>query len=291
MVSVPSSEHGNNPRGVIVLAPYSAARARAFELEALGEFGIPRGVGKLKTKLFRMARGYCLELFQMTRRTNATIAGFTYLLYIAVAFPAMVLFGKATSGGSIASRLASIAQHSTSLRLTLLLGLASCFCALVLAVTLYGITHDEDRELAILGFACRVGEGLVAAVPFTTLGLIWLAKSTGPTAPDVASASALAAFLLNVGNWQTLTAALLFAVGSTLFSYLLLRGRMIPVALAWLGVVGSTLLVVILPLQLAGFVTGPITQFAWIPVAAFEITLAFWLIVKGVAAPAGNHHA
>jgi len=221
----------------------------------------------------------------MTRRTNARIAGFTYLLYIAVAFPAMVLFTKATSGASIASQLATIAQHSTSLRVTIVLGLVTCFCALVLDVTLYGITHDADGGLAMLAFACRVGEGLVAAVPFTTLGLLWLATSTGPTTPDVPSANALAAFLLNVGNWQTLTAALLFAVGSTLFSYLLLRGRMIPVVLAWLGVFGSALIVIILPLQLAGVVTGPITQLIWIPVALFEITLAFWLMIKGVAAP------
>jgi Domain of unknown function (DUF4386) len=221
----------------------------------------------------------------MTRRTNARIAGLTYLLYIAVAFPAMVLFDKATSGESTASQLATIAQHSTSLRVTILLGLVSCFCALMLAVTLYGITRDEDRELAMLAFACRVGEGLVAAVPFTTMGLLWLATSTGPTAPDVPSANALAAYLLKVGTWETTTAALLFAVGSTLFSYLLLRGRMIPIALAWLGVLGSALPVVILPLQLAGFVTSSIIQLVWIPVALFEITLAFWLIIKGVAAP------
>jgi hypothetical protein len=221
----------------------------------------------------------------MTRRTNARIAGLTYLLYIAVAFPAMVLFDKATRGDNIATQLATIAQHSTSLRVTVLLGVVSCFCALVLAVTLYGITRDEDRELAMLAFACRVGEGLVAAVPFTTLGLLWLATSTGSTAPDVSAANALAVYLLKVGTWETTTAALLFAVGSTLFSYLLLRGRMIPVALAWLGVVGSALAVAILPLQLAGLIIGPITQVVWIPVALFEITLAFWLIIKGVAAP------
>jgi hypothetical protein len=58
---------------------------------------------------------------------------------------------------------------------------------------------------------------------------------------------------------------------------------MIPVALAWLGVLGSALLVVILPLQLAGWVTGSITQLAWIPVGLFEITLAPWLLIKGVA--------
>ena len=227
----------------------------------------------------------------MTRRTNARIAGFTYLLYIAVAFPAMVLFDKATSGESTASQLATIAQHSTSLRVTILLGLVSSFCALVLAVTLYGITRDEDRELATLAFACRVGEGLVAAVPFTTLGLLWLAMSTGPTAPDVPSANALAALPMKLGGWQTTTGALLFAVGSTLFSYLLLRGRMIPVALARLGVFGSALPVVVLPLQLAGFVTSSLVQLVWIPVALFEITLAFWLIIRGVAVPARRQPA
>jgi hypothetical protein len=227
----------------------------------------------------------------MTRRTNARVAGFTYLLYIAVAFPAMVLFDKATSGESTTSQLATIAQHSTSLRVTIVLGLVSCFCALVLAVTLYGITRDEDRELAMLAFACRVGEGLVAAVPFTTLGLLWLATSTGPTAPDVPSANALAAYLLKVGTWETTTAALLFAVGSTLFSYLMLRGRMIPVALAWLGVSASVLVVVILPLQLVGWAGSPITTLMWLPALVFELGLALWLLIKGVAQPARRQSA
>ena len=46
--------------------------------------------------------------------------------------------------------------------------------------------------------------------------------------------------------------AIYFAVGSLLFSWLILRGRLIPAALAQLGVIASALLVVILPLQLAG---------------------------------------
>jgi hypothetical protein len=221
----------------------------------------------------------------MTRRTNARIAGIAYLAYIAFAFPAMVLSGKATGGESIgvAARLASIAQHTTEMRATIVLEILSGFCALVLAVTLYGITRDEDRELALLGFACRVGEGLMGTFPVTTLGLLWLATNTGPAAPDPTSSNAIAAYLLKIGTWQPISAALLFAAGSTLFSYLLLRGRMIPVALAWLGMFGSALLVVILPLQLAGVVTRLITQLVWIPVAIFELTLAPWLLIKGVA--------
>jgi hypothetical protein len=76
--------------------------------------------------------------------------------------------------------------------------------------------------------------------------------------------------------------AIFFAMGSTLFSYLFLRGRTIPVPLAWLGVVASVLLVVGLPLQLAGFLSGPVTSYLWIPMAAFEVPLSFWLLIKGV---------
>lgn len=84
-------------------------------------------------------------------------------------------------------------------------------------------------------------------------------------------------------------AAIFFAVGSTLFSWLLLRGRMIPVALAWLGVLASVLLVVVLPLQLAGLFGGPmawsasITWIVWLPMLVFEVAFALWLIIKGVA--------
>src|SRR5207247_95056 len=94
---------------------------------------------------------------RMTRTTNAKIAGFTFLFYIAVAFPDMVLFNRASSGDGTAAKLASIAQHTTEMRVAVLLTMLSSFSAFVLAVTLYGIKRDEDHELAILGFACRAG--------------------------------------------------------------------------------------------------------------------------------------
>lgn len=74
-----------------------------------------------------------------------------------------------------------------------MLSLLTSFAALVLGVTLFAITRDQDRDLAMLGLTCRV----VEAIP----------GSEG------------------VG-------AIFFAVGSTLFSWLMLRGRMVPVALA-----------------------------------------------------------
>jgi hypothetical protein len=175
----------------------------------------------------------------MTRTTNARIAGFTFLLYIAAGLALMALNGESAAEGT-PTKLAHV-----------VLSLLTCFSALVLAVTLYGVTRDQDRHVAMLALTCRVAEGVLGALP---------------------------------GNM--LIGATFFAVGSTLFSSLLLRGRMIPLPLAWLGVVASVLLVVGLPLQLAGFLGGPITQLMWLPMAAFEIPLGLWLLIRGVRIPA-----
>jgi hypothetical protein len=221
----------------------------------------------------------------MTRRTNARIAGVTFLVYIAAGLTSLAISSRAVSGEGIAAKLAGYAEHATDVRIAFMLSLLSSFCALMLAVTLYAITRDEDSDLAMLGLVCRVGEGVGGALP-VSLGLLWLATATGPGAPDTATAHALGAFLQKVGGWQTLGSATLFAVGSTLFCWLFLRGRMIPVPLAWLGVFASVLLVATLPLQLAGFFAGRFFDLIWIPMAAFEVILALWLIIKGAAQPA-----
>jgi hypothetical protein len=81
--------------------------------------------------------------------------------------------------------------------------------------------------------------------------------------------------------------AIFFAVGSLIFSYLLLRGRMVPVSIAGLGVFASGLLAVTLPLQLAGFPTGPLSGYSqWLPALVFQVALALWLLIKGVSTPA-----
>jgi hypothetical protein len=220
----------------------------------------------------------------MTRTTNARIAGVTFLAYIAAGITSMVLSGRVAGGEGLTARLAAVANDATGVGLIVLLGLVQSFSALVLAVTLHALTREQDPDLALMGLACRLGEGLLGslAVP-GWLALLALATGGGGGAPDSPAAHVLAAYLLRGDMAFTAT---FFAVGSTLFCWLFLRGRMIPIPLAWLGVVASLLLVAVLPLQLAGFLRGPVTAFVWLPMLAFEVPLAAWLIFKGVAAPA-----
>ena len=217
----------------------------------------------------------------MTRSTNARLAGFAYLSYIMVGAFNEVLMYRATSVAGTAETLARIAEYSTDVRLAIILKLGECFSVFVLAVALYGITREENQELAILGLACRVAEGVfIASLIPNRQALLWLANVRAVVdAPDAAITNALGAFLLAPG---APVSAIFFAVGSTVFSYLLLRGRMVPVWLALWGVFASALLVVGVPFQIAGFVTGPLAVYQWVPAVVFAPVFALWLIIKGV---------
>jgi hypothetical protein len=225
----------------------------------------------------------------MTRTTNARIAGFTYLFYAVIGACLELLMHQARGADRDAAMIARIGQYATNVRLSILIALLECLSSLVLAVTLYGITRVQDHELAMLGLVCRVTEGVLGSVHNIPgyLGLLWLAKTgIGTSAPDMATTNALRAFLLMPGASVPI-GSIFFAVGSLIFSWLLLRGRMVPVSIAWLGVFASGLLVVVLPLQLAGFSTGPLTgYYQWLPALVFQIVLALWLLIKGVATPA-----
>jgi hypothetical protein len=219
----------------------------------------------------------------MTRTTNARIAGITLLAYIAAGITSMILFGRAAGGEGIAAKLAGLAAHASDAGVLVMLGLIQCFSAAALAVTLYAITRDQDSDLAMLGLVCRVGEAVIVGLSIPAmLTLFWLATASGADAPQTAAAHALAGYLLRD---DVALPATFFAVGSTAFAYLLLRGRLIPVQLAWLGVAASALLVVALPLRYAGWLHGPVTYLMWLPMLAFEVPLGLWLLTRGVAAP------
>jgi len=170
----------------------------------------------------------------VTATTNARIAGFTFLFYIAAGVGSLALGGQA--------------------HLRDVLTLLTSFCALVLAVTLYALTRKVDRDVAMIALLCRFVEG----IPGHDGGAIF------------------------------------FATGSTLFCWLLVRGRMIPAALAWLGVLASLGLVALLLLQRAAVLgvtnwSSSVTWLVWLPMLIFELAFAAWLIVKGVEPPELKH--
>lgn len=216
----------------------------------------------------------------MTSRSMAKVAGAAFLVYIAAGLSSLALSGRATGSGDMAARIASVALHTTEMRVSLLLNFVAAFCALLLATSLYSLTRSADRELAIFGMLCRAGEGILGMFAFNTLALLWLAM--GGKAPTGEAASAIASTLTAAGQWQASTSALLFAAGSLAFSRAFVRGKVVPPTLARIGVAVSLLLVTMLPLEMAGWIGGTaVYLIMWMPMLAYELWLAVWLIMKG----------
>jgi hypothetical protein len=223
----------------------------------------------------------------MTRTSNARLAGIILLLYIATGIGSMILVGQITGGArDNAATLVEYAHHATAVRVNALLTFLQFFYAVGLAVTIYALTREIDAELALLAFCCRFTEGVIAAfAAIRMLGLLSIATTTAATgAPD--AARTVGGMLLQADTSTALISATCFAVGSTIYCWLFLRSRRIPRWMAGLGVVASVLLVVALPLRILAFITGPVTVYFWMPMLVFELVFAFWLIFKGVTAPA-----
>ena len=62
----------------------------------------------------------------MTRTTNARIAGFTFLFYIAISIIGTVLMDRATSAEGTAAIVARVAAHASDLRIDIVLELLQC---------------------------------------------------------------------------------------------------------------------------------------------------------------------
>src|SRR5450432_660156 len=108
-----------------------------------------------------------------SRQFYARLAGFTILFYMAAGATVVYLMNLATDAEGTAATLSRIAGHSSAVRIAIILEILECFSALVLAVTLYWITRDENHELSMLALVCRVGEGVLGAIGIPhTMGLL-----------------------------------------------------------------------------------------------------------------------
>lgn len=210
----------------------------------------------------------------MTVRANARLAGFTFLFYIAMGILPMWLFRPISSPEGTVAKLAAMAAHPTLTRASALFSLINMGNALVLGAALYALTRSFDRDLALIALLFRVVEGTLAPVG------AFFRRTLLAIATDAAPNLALASMVLKVQGFTFLLGSTCFAAGSTIFAFLFLRSRSIPVWLAWLGFIGSLLILIGLPLQILALLPSPLDSLMWIPIAFFEVIFAFWLLFR-----------
>lgn len=214
----------------------------------------------------------------MTLRNDARLAGVIYLAYTVFAMASAIIYGNAVAGADMLQRLSNMTHMLTEVRVTVLLDLLQVLCALGLAVTLYRLTSGVDKTLAMIAMLFRAGEGLLGTSAITSkLQLMQLAT----TAQDhAANATLLGGYVFNKPD--TVFSEFCFVIGGTLFAYLFLRGKLIPLLLAWIGVITIGAQAVCVSLQIAGFLSESVVDKIWFLIMIYEIPLGIWLIVKGI---------
>ena len=174
----------------------------------------------------------------------------------------------------------------TSVRLGAFLEVIIAIAIIGTAVTLFPIVKRQNEGFALGYVAARVLESIVIVVGIISLlSVVTLRQDlAGAAGADAALLVTAGKSLVAVHDWTFLLGpGLMPGVNGVLVGYLMYTSRLVPQPLALLGLVGGPLLfasgiAVLLGVIEAGSVWQGIST---LPVAAFEVLLSIWLIVKG----------
>ena len=214
-------------------------------------------------------------------RKTALVAGVFYLITF-ISIPTLALYGPIknhrdwilSSGGHTAVLAGGLLEVIVALA-----GIGT-------AVTLYPVVKRQN-ESAALGFAAaRVLEaGMIFTGVVSLLSLVTLRQHLGAAAgTNTAALVTTAASHVAVYNWTFLLGqSLMPGINALLLGSLLYQSRLVPRIIPVLGLIGAPILITaVIATLLSGSVPPPsVAALAALPVAAWELSLGIWLVVKG----------
>ena len=222
-----------------------------------------------------------------SQHTAARVAGFSGLFAVAiVVFANYVLLNPLIVPGNAAETARNIVAHERQFRVTVICFLTYSASVVVLLAALYVILKPVNRGLALVGALFRLVFALLwLLTTLNMLGALRLLSSASYL--QVFEADRLQALArLNVAaNFDDYYVGLpFFGLAATVCSYLWLKSRYIPRALAALGLISSAWCVICAFVFLIFPHFNKIVNDYWFdsPMAIFEMALSFWLLFKGL---------
>jgi hypothetical protein len=215
-----------------------------------------------------------------TRKT-ALVAGVFYLITF-ISIPTLALYGPVKNhrdwiispGGN------------TPVLVGGFLEVIVAFACIGTAVTLYPVVKRQNEGVALGFVAARVLEAsMIFAGVVSLLSLVTLRQDLGGTAgADAASLVTTGVSHVAVYNWAFLLGqSLMPGINALLLGSLMYRSRLVPRAIPVIGLIGAPLLITAVFATLFGGIEqgSSLAAAAALPVAAWELSLGVWLVVKG----------
>jgi Domain of unknown function (DUF4386) len=215
-----------------------------------------------------------------TRKT-ALVAGVFYLITF-ISIPTLALYGPVknhrdwilSSGGHTAVLVGGLLEVIVALA-----GIGT-------AVTLYPVVKRQNEGLALGFVAARVVEaGMIFTGVLSLLSLVTLRQDLGGAAgANAAALVTTGASHVAIYNWTFLLGqSLMPGINALLLGTLMYRSRLVPRVIPVIGLIGAPILIAAVIARLfgsAGSIGGG-AGLAALPVAAWELSLGVWLVVKG----------
>jgi hypothetical protein len=213
-----------------------------------------------------------------TRKT-ALVAGIFYLITF-VSIPTLALYGPVKNHRDW---VLGTGSH-TGVLLGGFLEVIVALAGIGTAIALYPVVKRQNEGFALGFVTSRVIEaGLIFTGVLSLLSLVTLRQDLGgATGANAASLVTTAASHVATYKWTfVLGQNLMPGVNALLLGTLLYRSRLVPRALPVLGLIAGPLLIASVIATIFGGIKLGSPILAGLPVAAWELSLGVWLVVKG----------
>jgi hypothetical protein len=230
-----------------------------------------------------------LRPIEPEQQTAAKVAGFLYLVTMVIPLLADLFLRAPLIVHSDAVQTAkNIVASERLFRLSIVSGLMTVAGEIILLVALYIVLKPINRNVALLAAFWRLAKCVIFAVTALTdfVALRLLSGAGYLRAFETKQLQALAGLFISARHDGGFIGAVFLGLGSTVFAYLWLKSRYIPRALAAWGIFSSLVLAIgILGIMVFPGLASVVGSVYWLPIFVFEVTLGFWLLVKGIRAP------
>ncbi|MDQ0889723.1 hypothetical protein QFZ81_004811 [Paenibacillus sp. V4I9] len=218
-----------------------------------------------------------------TNKKSALIVGILFILAAVTAIIGLILYDPILNGPVY---LMEGSKHANQVILGALMELMLVVSAVGTATTMFPILRKYNETIALWHLCFRFLEAIIITIGIiSVLSLLTLSREfAAAAAPDTASFQASGILLKAVHDWTFLLGPLfMLGINTMLYSYIFYKSKLVPRFIPILGMTGATLVFICALLVMFGVIQqvsfwGAILA---LPVAANEMTLAVWLIVKG----------
>lgn len=213
----------------------------------------------------------------------AKIVGVLFILAAVTAIIGLILYNPILKGPDY---LIKGSEHANQVILGALMELILVVSAVGTATTMFPILRKYNETIALWHVCFRFLEAIIITIGvISVLSLLTLSREfVAAGAPDIAAFQASGTVLKAVHDWTFMLGPLfMLGINTMMYSYIFLKSKLVPRFIPILGMTGATLVFICALLVMFGVIQqvsfwGGILA---LPVAANEMILAVWLIVKG----------